>query len=52
MNEETKQFKAIFEAHHDPQMQDLKRLLRRKGEKIKEKSEDLGLDLSQKNASV
>ena len=46
-NEETKQFREIFEAHHDPEIQDLKRMLRRKQEKIQEKKEDLGLDLSQ-----
>ena len=46
MNEPTKQFKEIFEAHHDPEIQELKRLIQRKKEKIKEKAEDLGLVLS------
>ena len=49
MNEETKQFRAIFEAHHDPEIQELKRMLRRKQEKIDDKKEDLGLDVSQNN---
>ena len=47
MNEATKQFREIFEAHHDPEMQELKRMLRRKQEKIQDKKEDLGLDVSQ-----
>ena len=49
MNEATKQFREIFEAHHDPEMQELKRMVRRKQEKIDDKKEDLGLDVSQNN---
>jgi hypothetical protein len=47
MSESSKQFHEIFEAHHDPEIQELKRMRRRKEEKIKNKREDLGLDVSQ-----
>ena len=47
MNEASRQFHEIFEAHHDPEIQELKRMRRRKEERIKDKSEDLGLDVSQ-----
>lgn len=41
--EPTKQFREIFEAHHDPEIQELKRMVRKKEEKKKDKAEDLGL---------
>lgn len=44
MNEESRQFHKIFEAHHDPEIQELKRMRRRKEDKIRDKQEDLGLD--------
>jgi len=47
VSEVSKQFHEIFEAHHDPEIQELKRMRRRKEEKIHYKREDLGLDVSQ-----
>ena len=46
-SEASKQFREIFEAHHDPEIQELKRMVRRKRDKIRDKQEDLGLDVSQ-----
>ena len=47
MSDVSKQFHDIFEAHHDPEIQELKRMRRKKEEKRKEKMIDLGLDVSQ-----
>ena len=47
--EVSKQFREIFESHHDPEIQELKKMVRRKQEKIDDKKEDLGLDVSQNN---
>jgi hypothetical protein len=44
--EPSKQFREIFEAHHDPEIQELKRMLRRKQERIQDKQEDLGIDIT------
>ena len=48
MNEETKHFNDIFDIHHNPERRDIIRIRRRKERKVKEKGEDLGLDISPK----
>lgn len=42
--EMTKQFREIFEAQHDPEIQELKRIMRRKQERVGDRREDWGLD--------
>ena len=48
MNEETKHFDEIFNFHHDPARRDYLRMMKRKEKKVREKGEDLGLDVSPK----
>ena len=47
-NEETKHFEDIFESHHNPGRRDYIRMRKLKEKKVKDKGEDLGLDMSQK----
>ncbi len=47
MNEETKHFDDIFESHHNPEKRSFLRMQKLKKKKVKEKGEDLGLDVSQ-----
>lgn len=46
--EASKQFAEIFEAHHNPGKWNYIRLRKQKEKKIRDKGEDLGLDMSQK----
>lgn len=48
MNEETKHFVDIFESHHNPEKRSYIRMKKLKEKKVKEKGEDLGLDMSPK----